>query len=186
MEACRSGPKSINVLQPCYLVAVNWWCCFMLVLLPFSLFCSSWMLEKLGCRSLLKSQVFRLLSLFPIPVCTVSLSSWSGFSVQLALSVCTTGAKKLLQLNFMLSRISDMFLLKNQTTKSSAFSSFSFQLLLGCLDARLPWSDCWIISSDRGYNRSNHQPPQFPSLQLVLNRPQFSSFQLFGGPVWWS
>lgn len=48
---------------------------------------------------------------------------------KIALSVCTTGAERLLQLNFMLSRTSDMFLLKTQTIKSSAFSSFSLSVL---------------------------------------------------------
>lgn len=158
----------------------------MLVPLPFSLFCSSWTLRKLG-----RTEIsFKISSISPpsfVPdsrLCRVEAdfqcnllylyarlepkSFYSSISCSAGYLTCFSSKTKLLRaLPFPLS------------------PSSSSSVVL-CRDARLPWSDCWIISSDRGYNRSNHQPPQFPSLRLVLNCPQFSSFQLFGGPVWWS
>lgn len=125
-----SGLKSINLPQPCYLGRVNWWHCFMVVLLPFLLFCSSWMDSALH-RHLFKTA--ENLNYSPSScswfLSVLSLSQLRLILVKLALSVCTTGAERLLQLNFMLSRTSDMCLLKTQTIKSSVFSSFSLSLL---------------------------------------------------------
>lgn len=81
---------------------------------------------EISCKTAENLNYFASFLCSPIPVCTVKLG---GFLVKLALSVCTTGAERLLQCNFMLSRTSDMFLLKNQTIKSSAFSSFSPSVL---------------------------------------------------------
>lgn len=87
--------------------------------------------ERLGCTEISfktaeNLNYFASFLCSPIPVCTVKLG---GFLVKLALSVCTTGAERLLQHNFMLSRTSDMFLLKNQTIKISVFSSSSPSVL---------------------------------------------------------
>lgn len=130
MKVGRSGFESINLPQPCHLGRVNWWHCFMVVLLPFLLFCSSWMDSALH-RNLLRLQKIWNISLLLAPdSCLHCLSPKLRLILEkLALSVCTTGAERLLQLNFMLSRTSDMFLLKTQTIKSSAFSSFSLSVL---------------------------------------------------------
>lgn len=126
IENGSGGEVGLNqsICQSCYLWRVSR---FMVVLLPFLLFCSSW-LDSVLHRHLLEMQ--KIWNTSPLLAPDSCLRSFSPVLVKLALSVCTTGAERLLQLNFMLSRTSDIFLFKTQTIKSSAFSSFSLSVLL--------------------------------------------------------
>lgn len=107
---------------------VNWCCPFMAVLLPFLLFCSSWMDQALHRYRFNTAESVRYF---------VSLPSRGWFEWNLFYRYARTELKSFLQLNFMLSRTSDMFLLQIQTVPLCPFGSFS-----SCLsNAVLPGSD---------------------------------------------
>lgn len=165
MEACRSGPESINVLQPCYLGVLFHAC-------AAAIFTVLFLLDARKAR--LHRDIFYNLHDFASFLCSRFPS---------APSLCRAEADSYCNLLYLYARLEPKSFYSSISCSAGHLTCFSSKTKLLralpfplspsssssvvlCGDARLPWSACWIISSDRGYNRPNHQPPRFPSPRL--------------------